>query len=92
MFITVVILLFWGILFGNYWQSKRWKTFTGCISYENKNYKYSFVGKGNWQLISHDMGRNTSYSTAQRWGLVNYYNDVDEKIKILVRFQCWFQL
>ena len=76
---TIVILIFLGILLGNYWQSKRWKTLAGCISYENKNYEYSFIGKGNWSLTDEEMGCNTSYETAQTWGLANH--KVEDKKK-----------
>lgn len=79
MFVAIVILLFLGILLGNYWQSKKWKTLTGCISYENKDYEYSFAGKGNWRLVSQDMGCNTSYNTAQTWGLVDHKVDGKKK-------------
>jgi hypothetical protein len=68
----IVALLVLGLLLNNYWQSKRWKTIHGCISYENKNYEYNFAGKGSWQIIDDDMGCNTSYDTAQTWGLVNH--------------------
>lgn len=69
---AVVLLLAIGLLFNGYWQGKKWKTITGCISYENTDYKYSFAGKGSWDLVDEEMGCNTSYKTAQTWGLVDH--------------------
>lgn len=75
-FITVVaiaVVAIGLILIAYYfWQTRTWKTINGCISYENKNYEYSFIGKRNWHAVSTDMGCNTNYADAQTWGLVDH--------------------
>ncbi len=52
------------------WQNRGWKTLSGCISYENKNYEYTLQGKRNWFLVNKDMGCDTDNGIAQTWGLL----------------------
>lgn len=69
----VVIIAVALVLIANYfWQTRTWKTINGCVSYEGKNYEYSFAGKRNWHATSADMGCGTSYDEAQTWGLVDH--------------------
>lgn len=69
----IVILAIALVLLLNYfWQTRTWKTINGCISYENKNYDYSFTGKRNWYLVDEEMGCKTSYTNAQTFGLVGH--------------------